>query len=51
VAGVDGGAPKRLVEATGIIRELWTGRNVRHRGTYYTVNARLYDRRRSPCRS
>jgi len=34
---------ERLVEATGIIRELWTGRNVRHRGTYYTVNARLYD--------
>jgi TAT-translocated FGD2 family F420-dependent dehydrogenase len=33
----------RLIEAIGIIRELWTGRHVDHKGKYYTVNAKLYD--------
>jgi TAT-translocated FGD2 family F420-dependent dehydrogenase len=33
----------RLVEALGIIRELWSGRPVRHEGRYYSVDARLYD--------
>jgi alkanesulfonate monooxygenase SsuD/methylene tetrahydromethanopterin reductase-like flavin-dependent oxidoreductase (luciferase family) len=34
---------ERLVEATDIIRQLWTGRPVQHQGPYYHVNARLYD--------
>jgi TAT-translocated FGD2 family F420-dependent dehydrogenase len=34
---------ERLVEATAIIRNLWTGQQVEHRGRYYEVNARLYD--------
>ena len=34
---------ERLVEAIGIIRELWTGRPVDHKGKYYNVTARLYD--------
>jgi TAT-translocated FGD2 family F420-dependent dehydrogenase len=33
----------RLIEAIGVIRELWTGHPVHHRGTYYHVDARLYD--------
>jgi TAT-translocated FGD2 family F420-dependent dehydrogenase len=33
----------RLVEATDVIRELWTGREVRHRGKYYEVAGKLYD--------
>ena len=33
----------RLVEATEIIRKLWTGEQVVHRGKYYDVNAKLYD--------
>ena len=33
----------RLIEAIGIIRELWTGRAVRHKGKFYTVDAKLYD--------
>ncbi len=33
----------RLIEAIGIIRQLWTGQTVPHKGTYYTVDARLYD--------
>ena len=33
----------RLIEAVDIIRELWTGYSVSHQGTYYTVNAKLYD--------
>jgi G6PDH family F420-dependent oxidoreductase len=33
-----------LEEAVGLIRELWTGEQVSHRGRHYTVrNARLYD--------
>jgi TAT-translocated FGD2 family F420-dependent dehydrogenase len=34
---------ERLVEATAIIRQLWTGQPVEHNGLYYKVNARLYD--------
>jgi F420-dependent hydroxymycolic acid dehydrogenase len=34
---------ERLVEATEIIRQLWTGEQVRHDGKYYNVNAKLYD--------
>jgi coenzyme F420-dependent glucose-6-phosphate dehydrogenase len=33
-----------LVEAVGVLRELWTGETVDHRGEVYTVeNARLFD--------
>src|SRR5579862_1012185 len=34
---------ERLIEATGIIRQLWTGQPVDHQGKYYRVNAKLYD--------
>src|SRR6202012_3233472 len=34
---------ERLIEATDIIRQLWTGQQVGHKGNYYNVNARLYD--------
>ncbi len=34
---------ERLVEATEVIRQLWTGNQVVHRGKYYEVNAKLYD--------
>jgi F420-dependent hydroxymycolic acid dehydrogenase len=34
---------ERLIEATEIIRQLWTGKQIDHKGTYYHVNARLYD--------
>jgi alkanesulfonate monooxygenase SsuD/methylene tetrahydromethanopterin reductase-like flavin-dependent oxidoreductase (luciferase family) len=34
---------ERLIEATDIIRQLWTGLQVGHKGNYYNVNARLYD--------
>jgi G6PDH family F420-dependent oxidoreductase len=33
----------RLAEAITIIRQLWSGRHVSHKGQYYTVEARLYD--------
>jgi TAT-translocated FGD2 family F420-dependent dehydrogenase len=33
----------RLIEAIAIIRQLWAGQDVSHKGTYYTVNAKLYD--------
>jgi G6PDH family F420-dependent oxidoreductase len=33
----------RLIEAIEIIRALWTGRAVSHKGQYYTVDATLYD--------
>ncbi|MBV8870257.1 MAG: TIGR03557 family F420-dependent LLM class oxidoreductase [Acetobacteraceae bacterium] len=32
----------RLIEAIDVIRQLWTGQEVSHKGTYYTVNAKLY---------
>jgi TAT-translocated FGD2 family F420-dependent dehydrogenase len=34
---------ERLVEATDIIRKMWTGQQVQHQGKYYNVNAKLYD--------
>jgi TAT-translocated FGD2 family F420-dependent dehydrogenase len=39
---------QRLVEATEVIRQLWTGRQVQHSGGYYNVNATLYDAPPSP---
>jgi alkanesulfonate monooxygenase SsuD/methylene tetrahydromethanopterin reductase-like flavin-dependent oxidoreductase (luciferase family) len=33
----------RLIEAIAIIRALWAGQEISHKGTYYTVNAKLYD--------
>ena len=33
----------RLIEAMTVIRQLWTGQDVDFKGTYYTVNAKLYD--------
>ena len=44
-----GGWPKwperseRLVEATAIIRQLWTGQQISHPGKYYNLRAKLYD--------
>jgi F420-dependent hydroxymycolic acid dehydrogenase len=34
---------ERLVEASEIIRKMWTGEQVIHSGKYYNVNAKLYD--------
>jgi TAT-translocated FGD2 family F420-dependent dehydrogenase len=34
---------ERLIEATAIIRQLWTGQQIAHEGAYYKVNAKLYD--------
>ena len=39
---------ERLVEAIGIIRALWSGEQVNHRGKYYAVEAKLYDRPAQP---
>jgi TAT-translocated FGD2 family F420-dependent dehydrogenase len=33
----------RLIEAIAIIRRLWSGEQVSYKGTYYTVDAKLYD--------
>jgi TAT-translocated FGD2 family F420-dependent dehydrogenase len=33
----------RLIEAIGVIRDLWRGQGVDHKGKYYTVQAKLYD--------
>lgn len=33
----------RLIEAVTIIRRLWTGQPVKHRGTHYAVDGKLYD--------
>ncbi|MGH9567549.1 MAG: LLM class flavin-dependent oxidoreductase, partial [Candidatus Angelobacter sp.] len=33
----------RLIECAGIIRKLWTGEQIQHKGKFYSVNARLYD--------
>jgi F420-dependent hydroxymycolic acid dehydrogenase len=33
----------RLIEAVTIIRQLWTGKPLQHKGAYYTVDGRLYD--------
>jgi G6PDH family F420-dependent oxidoreductase len=38
-----------LEEAIGVVRELWTGETVDHRGRFYTVeNARIFDAPRAP---
>ena len=34
---------ERLVEATDLIRQLWKGQQVAHKGKYFDVNVRLYD--------
>ncbi len=34
---------ERLIEAVGLIRALWTGDEVHHRGRHYVVDGRLYD--------
>jgi F420-dependent hydroxymycolic acid dehydrogenase len=34
---------ERLVEASEIIRKMWTGEQIVHSGKYYNVNAKLYD--------
>lgn len=34
---------ERLIEATAIIRKLWTGDDVYHDGKHYQINAKLYD--------
>ena len=34
---------ERLIEATEVIRQLWSGQPVKHKGKYYTVNGRVYD--------
>jgi F420-dependent hydroxymycolic acid dehydrogenase len=34
---------ERLIEAVHVIRRLWSGEPVQHRGKYYTVAGRLYD--------
>jgi F420-dependent hydroxymycolic acid dehydrogenase len=34
---------ERLIEATDLIRRMWSGQPVVHKGKYYNVNARLYD--------
>src|SRR5436305_8339749 len=31
---------ERLIEATALIRQLWTGEQVRHQGKYYNVNTK-----------
>jgi TAT-translocated FGD2 family F420-dependent dehydrogenase len=33
----------RLIEAVDIIRQLWTGQRLEHKGTHYTVDGKLYD--------
>jgi TAT-translocated FGD2 family F420-dependent dehydrogenase len=33
----------RLIEAVSIIRQLWTGQRLQHKGMHYTVDAKLYD--------
>ena len=39
---------ERLVEAIEIIRRLWGGEHVAHKGKYYRVDARLYDKPAAP---
>jgi F420-dependent hydroxymycolic acid dehydrogenase len=33
----------RLIEAVTIIRQLWTGQRLQHRGAHYTIDGKLYD--------
>jgi TAT-translocated FGD2 family F420-dependent dehydrogenase len=39
---------ERLIEAIGVIRELWSGASVSHKGKHYTVEGRLYDKPPQP---
>lgn len=39
---------ERFIEAADVIRKLWNGNPVQHKGKYYSVNAKLYDRAPSP---
>ncbi len=34
---------ERLIEAVTIIRRLWSGKPLQHKGAHYSVNGRLYD--------
>ncbi|HEX3664409.1 MAG TPA: TIGR03557 family F420-dependent LLM class oxidoreductase [Rhizomicrobium sp.] len=34
---------ERLAEAIGIIRDLWSGKDVSHKGRYYALDGKLYD--------
>jgi TAT-translocated FGD2 family F420-dependent dehydrogenase len=34
---------ERLIEAAELIRQLWKGEQISHKGTYYSVTAKLYD--------
>jgi TAT-translocated FGD2 family F420-dependent dehydrogenase len=34
---------ERLIEATEVIRKLWTGQQIAHKGKYYDINCKLYD--------
>jgi F420-dependent hydroxymycolic acid dehydrogenase len=38
---------ERLVEAQEVIKKLWSGEQIVHKGRYYDVNMRLYDRPRT----
>jgi TAT-translocated FGD2 family F420-dependent dehydrogenase len=38
----------RLIEALAIIRQLWSGQQVSHKGKYYAVEAKLYDKPAQP---
>jgi F420-dependent hydroxymycolic acid dehydrogenase len=33
----------RLIEAVTVIRQLWTGQAVQHKGAHFTIDGRLYD--------
>lgn len=39
---------ERFIEAADIIRKMWTGETVSHKGRYYNVHAKLYDRPTKP---
>lgn len=39
---------ERLIECAEIIRKLWTGEQIEHKGKFYNVNARLYDPPKKP---
>jgi TAT-translocated FGD2 family F420-dependent dehydrogenase len=34
---------ERLIEAVSIIRQLWTGRPLQHKGAHYAIDGKLYD--------
>lgn len=39
---------ERFIEAADIIRKMWTGESVSHKGRFYDVHAKLYDRPARP---